>query len=115
MYRLRESWRESLLVTLDEGKVPTHATKAATHNAKPCTKSYLNTFKVKHGRKRGRKEKEADIVAAHDSDTSNSLRLTPVDASSLSLSFSPRSGAAAPLVSCFTERIHFNVEYERVF
>ena len=60
---------------------------------------YENTLKVKHGRKRGRKEKEADIVAAHDSDTSNSLRLTPQDASSLSLSFSPRSGAAAPLVS----------------
>ena len=50
--------------------------------------------KVKHGRKRGRKEKEADIVAAHDSDTSNSLRLTANDASALGLRFSPRSGAA---------------------
>ena len=49
--------------------------------------------KVKHGRKRGRKEKEADIVAAHDSDTSNSLKLTAQDASSY-LRFSARSNTA---------------------
>ena len=53
----------------------------------------IPSFKVKHGRKRGRKEKEADIVAAHDSDTSNSLKLTAQDASSY-LRFSARSNTA---------------------
>ena len=48
---------------------------------------------MKHGRKRGRKEKDADIVLAHDSDTSNSLKLTVEDAASLR--FSARSNVAA--------------------